>query len=153
LQIHSICSLFASNSNHSFSIQVIARYLTPGEAIELANLQQPIKIQSHDLSRALAPIITQEAADWIRAKNEIGAAISDGPNSAVDVTSQYTKVGSVLIPKAFIASKPHWAVFVGCQLSHFQRKVHRSGIFGLKRCGKPASWLYHFCQIRQLLLL
>jgi hypothetical protein len=39
------------------------------------------------------------------------------------VTSQYTKVGSVLVPKAFIVSKPHWAVFVGGQLSHFQRKV------------------------------
>jgi hypothetical protein len=83
LQIHSICSLFASNSNRSFSIQVITRYLTPGEATELANLRQPIKIQSHDLSHALAPVITQEAADWIRAEYEIGAAVSDGPNSAV----------------------------------------------------------------------
>lgn len=50
------------------------------------------------------------------AENEIGAAASDGPNSAVDVTSHYTKVGSVLVPKAFIASKPHWVVFVGGQL-------------------------------------
>jgi hypothetical protein len=41
----------------------------------------------------------------------------------MDVTSQYTKVGSVLVPKDFIASKPHWAVFVGGQFSHFQRKV------------------------------
>jgi hypothetical protein len=50
LQIQSICSLFVLNSIRLFSAQVITRYLTPGEAIELANLWQPIKIQSHDVS-------------------------------------------------------------------------------------------------------
>jgi hypothetical protein len=92
-------------------------YLTPGEAIELANLRQPIKIASHDESRALATIVTKVAADWI------AASAGDEPDSTVDVTSQYTKVGSPLIPRAFIASKPHWAVFPNGKLLHFQRKV------------------------------
>jgi hypothetical protein len=123
LQIQSICSLFVPNSIRSFSTQVITRYLTPGEAIELANIRQPVKIASHDVSRALATIVTKEAADWMAAENEIGRSAGDEPDSAVDVTSQYTKVGSVLIPRAFIASKPHWAVFPGGKLSHFQHKV------------------------------
>lgn len=88
-------------------------FLTQWEAIELANLQQQMKIQSHDVSCAPAP--SSQGNSWLeldfsREQNLIWCSHGDESDSVVDVTSHNKLSAHFSFLELFFAVKPQWAL-------------------------------------------
>ena len=88
--------------------QVIENGLKPAQAILLANASSSsVEIRDYDLSRALAPCIERDAADWHKAEIALREQAEKDGLEASAIAALTTDVHGHSVPKSFIATHPH----------------------------------------------
>eukprot|EP00956_Cyclotella_meneghiniana_P042478 scaffold248488_cov98-Cyclotella_meneghiniana.AAC.1 len=102
--------------------RVVRNGLPPREALAIVNARSDLKITNAELSRALGPLVENDAADLHKAEIELREEAEQKGLDAAAIAARTVDVHGLSIPKSFVQSHPHWTASYE-RLSHFQSKV------------------------------